>query len=201
TIPGTGTSAPSTTQLTQNSTYIVVSGDTLSGIASRNGTTVNAIRQANNLTSDFLRVGQVLTIPSSSDSVSTNNNQTENVQQEELLWLAKIIHSEARGETLLGQIAVGAVIMNRVESNLFPNTVQEVIFQNTNGLFQFTPASNGTLNSATPNETNFDAARRALQGEDPTNGALYFYNPSKTNDQWVRSRTVSTTIENHVFAY
>ncbi|MDQ0255685.1 LysM repeat protein [Evansella vedderi] len=208
-IPGGSTStAPTNTSSTQTSaptqTYTVVSGDTLSGIAARNGTTVNAIKTANNLTSDFLRIGQTLVIPrggtttgdrSSSPAVETS------VNQEELLWLARMIYAEARGESLQGQIAVGAVILNRVKSNLFPNTVRDVIFEKSHGHYQFTPAGTGSIHNANPTDMQMEAARRAMSGEDPTNGSLFFYNPAKTNDQWVRSRTVSTTIGNHVFAY
>lgn len=112
-----------------------------------------------------------------------------------------MIYSEARGESLQGQIAVGAVILNRVNSPLFPNSVKEVLFQISNGYYQFTPAQTGALNNATPTQQNIDAALRALNGEDPTNGSLYFYNPSKTSSQWLKSRTVSTVIGNHTFAY
>lgn len=184
-------------------TYTVVSGDTLSHIAARHGTTVDAIRRANNLTSDFLRIGQTLTVPSASGDVRTA--PTEQVQtqinQAELDLLAKIIFAEARGESLDGQIAVAAVILNRVKHNQFPNTVRDVIYERSHGHFQFTPAGNGALDQAAPTSVQYDAARRALQGEDPTGGALYFYNPSRTSDQWVRSRTVSTIIGNHVFAF
>ncbi|ADU30501.1 LysM peptidoglycan-binding domain-containing protein [Evansella cellulosilytica] len=200
TIPGASTGTQSNAPQ-ETFTYTVVAGDSLSTIAARNGTTVAAIRNANQLTSDLIRVGQTLTIPGASTPHSTPTQVSEQVNQEDLLWLAKMIFAEARGESLQGQIAVGAVIMNRVKSNLFPNTIQEVLFERSHGHFQFSPAGNGTLSTANPNNTNMEAARRALNGEDPTNGSLYFYNPSKTNDQWVRSRTVSTTIGNHVFAF
>ena len=191
-----------TTTPEQQTTYTVVSGDTLSQIAARNGTTVDAIKRSNNLTSDFLRIGQVLTLPMSGDARSVPTTQVQtNINQAELDLLARIIFAEARGESLEGQIAVAAVILNRVKHNQFPNTVSSVIYERSHGYFQFTPAGNGELDRATPNATNYEAARRALAGEDPTNGSLFFYNPSKTSDQWVRSRTVSTVIGNHVFAF
>ncbi|NEY72479.1 LysM peptidoglycan-binding domain-containing protein [Bacillus mesophilus] len=189
-----------------NSTiYQVVSGDTLSGIAAQTGTTVGAIKMLNQLNSDFLRIGQELRIPTATTTVTPSTNSPKEtitaVNQEDLEWLAKMIYSEARGESLEGQIAVGAVIMNRVESPLFPNTVKEVLFQISNGHYQFTPAQTGSINTATPNNQNREAALRALNGEDPTNGSLYFYNPNKTSSVWLKSRTVSTTIGNHTFAY
>jgi N-acetylmuramoyl-L-alanine amidase len=186
-----------------STTYQVVSGDTLSGIGARTGTNVQTLKQLNHLTSDFLRIGQVLTIPSgvtiTAPSVITPKETA--VNQEDLQWLAKMIYSEARGESLEGQIAVGAVIMNRVKSPLFPNTVKEVLFEISNGHYQFTPAQTGSLTTATPNDQNREAALRALNGEDPTNGSVYFYNPNKTSSVWLKSRTVSTTIGNHMFAY
>src|SRR5690606_41107359 len=105
------------------------------------------------------------------------------VDQEELEWLAKMIYSEARGESLEGQIAVGAVIMNRVKNPLFPNTVKEVIFEKTYGYYQLTPAQNGAIHEADPGPQQMEAAKRAMNGEDPTNGALFFYNPDKTSSR------------------
>ncbi|UCZ51405.1 LysM peptidoglycan-binding domain-containing protein [Bacillus shivajii] len=203
TIPSGTTSAPKVDE-NNTTTYIVVSGDTLSGIAAKYGTTVQAIQNANNLTNDFLRIGQSLQIPTSNQV--TNDRSIKEVEeatysQEDLEWLAKMIYAEARGESLEGQVAVGAVILNRVNSELFPNSIEEVIFENSHGHYQFSPAGNGALEAASPNDTSYEAANRALRGEDPTNGSLFFYNPDKTNDQWVRSRTVSTTIGNHVFAH
>ncbi|RXI95539.1 LysM peptidoglycan-binding domain-containing protein [Anaerobacillus alkaliphilus] len=202
-IPTNGAQTSTTqTTTTPTTTYTVVSGDTLSHIAARNGTTADAIRRANNLTSDFLRIGQVLIVPISGEVRTAPTPQVQtNINQAELDLLAKIIFAEARGESLEGQIAVAAVILNRVKHNQFPNTVREVIYERSHGHFQFTPAGNGELDRANPSAVNYEAARRALAGEDPTRGSLYFYNPSKTNDQWVRSRTVSTIIGNHVFAF
>ncbi|WP_456275134.1 LysM peptidoglycan-binding domain-containing protein [Bacillus sp. AK128] len=205
TIPSGTSIQPETNTASTNTTmYKVVAGDTLSHIAKRNGTTVDSIKQSNQLSTDFLRVGQSLIIPSGSKANSTPGDSIKvesTVNQEDLMWLAKMIYSEARGESLQGQIAVGAVIMNRVKSPLFPNSVKEVLFQISNGYYQFTPAESGTLNRATPNSQNIEAAMRALKGEDPTNGSLYFYNPTKTSSVWLKSRTVSTTIGNHTFAY
>ncbi|WP_246943343.1 LysM peptidoglycan-binding domain-containing protein [Bacillus pinisoli] len=198
-----GTSMTNDVSPTETNSYRVVFGDTLSGIAKRNGVTVEEIKQVNQLTNDFLRVGQTLVIPTGDNIKTANSIESvgSEINQEDLQWLAKMIYSEARGETVEGQIAVGAVILNRVKSSLFPNTVKEVLFQYNNGYYQFTPAQTGALNHATPTQQNIDAALRALSGEDPTKGSLYFYNPKKTNSQWLKSRTVSTVIGDHTFAY
>lgn len=206
TIPSDGASAPTQTNKT---THQVVSGDTLYSIATRNGTTVDGIKKANNLSSDNLQIGQTLTIPSGVNSAPAPvqsetafaAEQQKVGNKEEVEWLAKMIHSEARGESLEGQIAVGAVIVNRVNSPLFPNNIKDVLFEKSYGYYQFTPAENGALLTATPNDQHREAAKRALSGEDPTNGALFFYNPDKTSSSYLRSRTVSTTIGNHVFAF
>ncbi|MBU9713392.1 LysM peptidoglycan-binding domain-containing protein [Evansella tamaricis] len=203
---GTGSHPTQTNSPTvQTEVYTVVAGDNLWRIANRFGTTVDEILQMNNLTSNVLQIGQRLTVPAQGSVAqpvsSPDTQQVSSITQAELEWLAKMIHAESRGESLAGQIAVGAVIMNRVKSSLFPNTVREVLFERSNGIFQFTPASNGSLNNATPDSRNMEAAIRAANGEDPTNGSLYFYNPAKTGDTWIRTRTVSTTIGNHVFAY
>ncbi|WP_100407889.1 cell wall hydrolase [Bacillus solitudinis] len=123
------------------------------------------------------------------------------VSEEEFEWLAKMIYSEARGESLGGKIAVGAVILNRVDNEQFPDSIEEVIFEQTSGVFQFSPAAGDAILTAEPDDSSIEAAKRALAGEDPTEGSLYFFNPDKTNDSWIRTRTVSKVIGNHVFAF
>lgn len=108
--------------------------------------------------------------------------------------LAKLIHTEANSESLEGQIAVGAVVMNRVNSSDFPNTIHEVIFAKG----QFCGAKN--IDQVEPTETNLQAAKLALQGQDPTGGAIYFYNPETAECQWIRTRPIQMKIKDHVFA-
>ncbi|WP_096271877.1 LysM peptidoglycan-binding domain-containing protein [Paucisalibacillus globulus] len=204
TIPSSGSPAPLQTTTT---THTVVSGDTLFLLAKGNGTTVDAIKQANNLSSDILNIGQKLIIPTGvtvttpTTNSSVQSEQEIAVNQEEVEWLAKMIYSEGRGESLEGQIAIGAVIMNRVNSPLFPNDVKSVLFEKSYGYYQFTPAETGVIHTAKPNAQNYEAAERAINGEAPTNGALFFYNPDKTSSSYLRSRDVSTTIGNHIFAF
>lgn len=109
--------------------------------------------------------------------------------------LAKLVYAEARGESYKGQVAVAAVVLNRVSSADFPGTISGVIYQSN----AFTCVNNGSINN-TPDSSCIRAAREALNGWDPTGGCLYYYNPSKTNDTWIRTRTVVTVIGNHHFA-
>ncbi len=109
--------------------------------------------------------------------------------------LAKIIHAEARGEDFNGKIAVGAVVLNRVKDEKFPNNIRKVIFQKS----AFTAIADGQF-KLNPDYESYQAAFLALQGADPTNGALYYYNPLITTSQWIYSRPVVTKIGSHVFA-
>ncbi|MFC4769836.1 cell wall hydrolase [Effusibacillus consociatus] len=115
--------------------------------------------------------------------------------QEDLFWLAKEISSEAKGESLEGQIAVGAVVLNRVNDPRFPKTIKDVIFAKG----QFDPVRYGTIEQE-PVPSAMEAAKRVLEGENPVPGALYFYNPTIATDQWIRTLRVIKRIGNHVFA-
>ncbi len=109
--------------------------------------------------------------------------------------LAKLIYGEARGESYVGQVAVGAVVMNRIKSSSFPNTMSGVIYQS----YAFTAVADGQIN-LTPNETAKKAAKDAMNGWDPTYGAIYYYNPKTATSSWIFSRQTTITIGNHVFA-
>ncbi|NLG24516.1 MAG: spore cortex-lytic enzyme [Clostridiales bacterium] len=113
----------------------------------------------------------------------------------DLNLLARLVYAEARGESYKGQVAVAAVVLNRVRSSKFPNTIAGVIYQ----AGQFSPVSNGSINRA-PNATAIRAAREAMNGWDPTGGCLFFYNAAATNEPWIRTRTIKTVIGNHAFA-
>lgn len=111
--------------------------------------------------------------------------------------LARLINGEARGEPYIGQVAVGAVILNRVKSPKFPNTIAGVIYQNN----QFSSVKDGQFDVAIEEgSTVYKAAQEAMNGSDPTGGALYFYNPSKTKSKWLFSLETTTTIGKHNFA-
>ncbi len=112
----------------------------------------------------------------------------------DIYLLAKVIAAEARGESYTGQVAVGAVVLNRVDSSSFPDTVAGVVYQK--GAFSAVTDSNW---SVSPTSASQKAARDAINGWDPSGGALYYYNPAKTSNKWIRTRPVITTIGKHVF--
>ncbi len=113
-------------------------------------------------------------------------------------WLSRIISAEARGEGMQGKIAVGNVVLNRVRSSQFPNTIYSVIFDKKYGV-QFAPTSNGTIYN-TPTADSIIAAKMCLEGYSISNSALYFFNPKYTSGSWVKqNREYAFTIGNHVF--
>ena len=122
---------------------------------------------------------------------SSSVNRSDNVE-----LLARLIHAEARGEPYEGQVAVAAVLLNRVESPSFPNTISGVIYQP----LAFESVANGQFNLPPTNE-NLRAARAAINGWDPTYGSLFFWNPSKPVNRWIWSRQTVRTIGDHIFAY
>lgn len=192
------TAAQSSTKTSyENVSYTVKEGDNLSFIAREYQISVRELMKANNLTDSLIRPGDVLQIPEAhtyADRLSRGD-----VSREELLLMAKLIHAEARGESFEGQVAVGAVILNRISSPHFPKTIAEVILQKNNNVYQFSPVGDGSINLE-PDEKAFKAAEQALAGNDPTGGALFFYNPDISNDTWIRTLPVVTKIGNHVFA-
>ena len=157
--------------------------------------TVNAVKyfqRKNGLTVDGIAgpaTLQAMGIYSSSTSSSSSSNYNSNLN-----LLAKVIYSEARGEPYTGQVAVGAVCLNRVKNSSFPNTLSGVVYQK--GAFD--AVSDGQIN-LTPNSTARKAAQDALNGWDPSYGAIYYFNPSTATNKWIWSRPVTVTIGNHRF--
>lgn len=125
---------------------------------------------------------------------SSSGGSTSGYSSSDVYLLAKVIAAEARGESYTGQVAVGAVVLNRVDSSSFPDTVSGVVYQA--GAFSAVRDSNW---SVSPDATSRKAAQDALNGWDPSGGALYYYNPAKTSNKWIRTRPVITTIGRHVF--
>lgn len=126
-------------------------------------------------------------------AIAQSNNLSNNEQE----LLSRIIYAEAKGEPYIGQVAVGAVILNRIDSPDFPNTLAGVIYQP----LAFEPVQNGTINQAVPQDADaIRAAKDALNGYDPTGGCLYFYNPNTSSSKWIWSKQIVKTIGKHNFA-
>ena len=125
---------------------------------------------------------------------SGSSSSTNGYSSNDIYLLAKVIAAEARGESYTGQVAVGAVVLNRVQHSSFPDSISGVVYQS--GAFSAVRDSNWNV---APNETAQKAARDAINGWDPTGGAIYYYNPAKTSNRWIRTRPVVTTIGRHVF--
>lgn len=141
------------------------------------------------------RVGKATAAALGVTLTSSTSSSSSTIVSADQKLLAKLVYAEARGESYKGQVAVAAVVLNRVSSSSFPNTISGVIYQTG----AFSCVSNGSINN-TPNDTAVRAALDAMNGWDPTNGCLYYYNPGKTSDSWIRTRTVVTVIGNHYFA-
>ena len=131
-------------------------------------------------------------------SSNTGSNTTGGVNgfsSSDVYLLARTIYAEGRGEPYIGQVAIGAVVLNRVRSGQFPNTISGVVYQK----HAFTAVSDGQIN-LTPNETAMKAARDAISGWDPSGGAIYYYNPAVATSSWIFDRQTVTVIGKHVFA-
>lgn len=177
--------------------YTVKSGDSLWQIGVNYKVSVQAVKSANGLTSNILFVGQVLYIPTGTSTTQEPKPVTSpGYTSAEMEMLARIIYAESRGEPYNGQVAVGAVVLNRVKHPNFPGTMQGVIFQK----WAFSPVNDGSFWNV-PNASAWQAARDAVNGFDPTAGALYFWNPFIVGPyNWVWTRTITYRIGNHVFA-
>ena len=128
-------------------------------------------------------------------SSSSSSGASSGSVSSDVYLLARVVHGEARGEPYLGKVAVAAVVLNRVASASFPNTIAGVVYQAN----AFTAVSDGQIN-LTPDSESIRAARDAMNGWDPTGGCLYYYNPKTAADPWIRTRTVKTVIGRHSFA-
>lgn len=159
--------------------------------------TVEAVRffqKKNGLAADGI-VGSKTLAALGISSGSQSSSTTAVYNDSDVNLLAKLIYGEARGESYVGQVAVGAVVMNRIKSASFPNTMAGVIYQS----YAFTAVNDGQIN-LTPNATAKKAAQDAMNGWDPTYGAIYYYNPATATSSWIFSRSTTVTIGNHIFA-
>lgn len=205
-------------------TYKVVSGDSLYFIAKKYSIPIEKIRTANNKWSDTIYPGDVFKIPTTSGSEKTSPQNTAESKQatpqdtsvskqtppqdtskvikysnSDVQLLAKLITAEASGESNDAMVSVGAVVVNRVQSSKYPSNISNVINEQSNGHYQFTPVMNGMINKPASSSA-LNAAYKSLNGSDPTKGALYFYDHTVKN-KWLTSKQVAITLGKLIFAY
>jgi len=177
--------------------YTVQKGDTLFLIGKKFGVDFIRIKAANNLKINNINPGQTLYIPIGRAVTTTSRGSFNHA---EIDALARIITAEADSESYVTQVAVGAVVLNRVDSPLFPNTIRGVVYQvDSGGKYQFEPVLNGWINRPA-SDTAKKAAIDALNGWDPSNGALYFWEHWITN-KFLKARPVSVKLDAFTFTY
>lgn len=170
--------------------YMSGSADGIFGAKTKAG--VVKFQKKNGLVADGIigaKTAQALGISLSSSSSSSSTSSST-----DLNLLARVVYGEARGEPYTGQVAVAAVVLNRVKSSSFPNTIAGVVYQS--GAFDC--VSDGQIN-LTPNQSAYNAAKDAFNGWDPSYGCLFYYNPKTATSKWMLSRTVKLNIGNHAF--
>ena len=203
-------------------TYTVQKGDSLFLISKKFNVSIGWIRKANNQWTDTIYPGQKFNVPFVSKANTTNNsstykttsqinpNSTSNstttqtsakvaYSQADVDLLARLINAEAGGEPYNAKVAVGAVVLNRVKDARFPNTISNVIYEKDGVYYQFTPVLNGTINNPAPQDS-INAAYDALKGNDPTKGAVYYFDDSATN-AWLWSKPIALRIDKMIFTY
>jgi len=188
-------------------TYTVKSGDSLFLIAKRYGISLNSLRVANHKWNDALYTGQKLTIPvkpnapanqpTAAPSAAAIGSAVFSYTQSDLDLLARLITAEADGEPYSAMVGVGAVVVSRVESGQFPNTLSSVIYEKSDSYYQFTPVENGFINKPATDAAK-KAAFEALHGSDPSAGALFYFDDSATN-KWLWSKPLKARIGHMVF--
>lgn len=186
-----------TIYISEKATYIVKEEDTLASISSQLNIPIENLIAWNNLSSEEVSPNMKLKLEpvtiTAIDEIRTN--AVISYKDTELDLLAKIVFTEARDEPYEGYLAVAAVVINRVESPNFPDTIYDVIYQPG----QFYPVKSGKINEVVPDENSYKAAKEALLGADPVNGALYFYNPRISGSGLFSNKEFIKTIGNHNF--
>ncbi|MBM7552230.1 cell wall hydrolase [Thalassobacillus pellis] len=163
-------------------THTVKEGESLYKIGVQYGVSVVDLKEANDKENNMIMTGETLTIPA-----------TITASEKDLL--ARLVEAEAKGEPYSGKVAVAAVVLNRVDSDLFPDSIHGVIYDG----YQFSPVLNGTINQPASEESKH-AVEEALAYHGLGHGSLFFYNPDKADSSYLESREVTTIIGDHVFS-
>jgi N-acetylmuramoyl-L-alanine amidase len=201
--------------------YKVVKGDSLWKLGKRYSVTIDDIKKLNNRQGDMIYIGETLAIPSKtkvlaaettepSTAAPANTAKPEakpaeqatpavSISASEKDLLARLVEAEAKGESYEGKVGVATVVLNRVDSPKFPDTVTGVIKQVVGKAYAFSPVQNGSINKPA-SEDSKKAVEQALTRKDRLDDSIYFYNPKTATDNWIRSRAVIKTIDHHVFA-
>lgn len=189
--------------------YTVKNGDSLYLIAKKHGQSLHSLRKANGKWDDTIYPNQKLVIPGGAATKTTTTtpaaptpaatNAVIPYTQADLDLLARLITAEANNQPYQAKVAVGAVVVNRVQDSRFPKTISGVVYERSGGYYQFTPVQNGMINK-TASEDALKAAYEALHGADPTNGAAYFFDDSATN-KWLWSKPLALRSGNMVYVY
>ncbi len=168
--------------------YTVQPGDSLWKISLKLGSPITEIKKANHMSGNFLVVGKHLNIP-------------HRFTHTEKSLLQHLVSAEAKGEPYAGQVAVATVILNRIDSSKFPDTLKGVVNQKTGKHYAFTPVKNGTIKKA-PTKSTIKAVNEAIAMHDSykKGGSLYYYNPKIITNSWILSQPVTTVIGHTVFA-
>lgn len=188
-------------------TYIVHKGDSLFLIAKKYGIPLLKLISANTMSTSYIVPGQKINIPvgyvtpvftpSATAPKQVKASVSHNAQDVDLL--ARLITAEASGQPYQAKVAVAAVVLNRTTSGTFKNTIKGVIYETIKGYHQFTPVTNGLINKPADADA-VKAANAALSGQDPTKGALFYFDNTVTN-KWLLAKPVSIIIDKLIFAY
>lgn len=202
--------------------YKVVKGDSLWKLGKRYSVTIDDIKKLNNRQGDMIYIGETLAIPSKTKVLAAETTEPStaapakpeakpeaklaeqetpavSISPSEKDLLARLVEAEAKGESYEGKVGVATVVLNRVDSPKFPDTVTGVIKQVVGKAYAFSPVQNGSINKPA-SEDSKKAVEQALTRKDRLDDSIYFYNPKTATDNWIRSRAVIKTIDHHVFA-
>lgn len=183
--------------------YTVKSGDSLHSIAKKHEISLYALRRANNRWTSAIYPGEKLIIPGGKAAASNTTTKATPAKgvipytAAELDLLARLVRAEAENQPYKAKVAVAAVVINRVQSNQFPNNITSVVNQVINGYYQFTPVKNGVIKNPARAEDR-QAALEALNGSDPSKGALFYFDDSNTN-RWLWSKPLLARYDKMVF--